>query len=377
MNTNTQKNTVVASDLLNALQTALPAVSDASMVAELSCFKINKKGTIEACGGDIAIRAKIQGFEMDTRCVVPAKMLISVVKSLGDKTIELTVLKKTLRLRCGDTIKARLKLLPVGDFPKVNYKAEWLEINKDAAEDIKQGISKLLFSMSRDVTDGVLTGVIYNGEELLFASDRHRITQYVLDPDAVASLKQLGAFTISAPAASFLAHSKSLLTRIAVQENATVFRFDDRTVLRSVRVGGRAPDFASYFKPNNTPVVLPLAKIIEAIRRAEITQTNSEALDRMVKVTTKNNAVTLAAFGDFGATTENIVLDEEDDVGVALLSLNPTYILAAAAYTDTISFYPKDQIVMMSDADEKFKHVMKMRSVAVGTKEETETDEED
>jgi len=254
---------VLQTELSKALTTALRFTSSRGTLPLLSNFLLTAEKTklrIESTNLEMSVSISIGAkVEKEGSSTVLAKTFMELVANLNQDQIELNLEKDQLGVVCRN-FKGSLPTVPPNDFPKVPGEIDTKKSFSIQAMQLKEALSKVLFSVSSDETRPILTGVlfIFNENVLnLVSSDGFRLSQKTLTLSKKLTIPQ-----IVIPKYSLLE-----LIKISGTENQTELNFELKgeenqlivkigEVIVSTRlIEGSFPDFKKIIPANSTTKV--------------------------------------------------------------------------------------------------------------------------
>ncbi len=157
------KVTVLQAELAKLLNLSCRFVSSRAQLPILENLVFEARGArliVRATNLETSILSSIGAkVEAEGSLAVPAKTINDLVNNLVGEKIVMRVEKEVLKLE-SEGFKASLAGMNTSDFPVVVE-----SLGKNAIElvgkDLMEGLSKVLFSVSRDDTRPVLTGVLF------------------------------------------------------------------------------------------------------------------------------------------------------------------------------------------------------------------------
>jgi DNA polymerase-3 subunit beta len=274
------KLTIPTPDLLAQLQTVSRVASTRSAVQALAGVMISAPedghAELRATDMEIGLRVPVQAEPASSGTVVlPARLLLDVVRSLPDATLtlELRSAEQDVELKSG-AATFHLRTLRTEDFPTLPAPATETRLTLPA-EALTQTISRVARSASRDETRPVLTGVLMSasGQELrMVATDSYRLSvkQTALDAPLQGSLEanvparamqELVRIAQQAPADS---------VAVSVGQNQVVFELGD-VVLSSRLIDGQFPNYRQLLPESvEHELRLSTAELGEVVRRISL-----------------------------------------------------------------------------------------------------------
>jgi DNA polymerase III subunit beta len=266
------------SELLTQLQTTTRVASTRSAVPALSGVLIAADGTgeLRATDTEVGLRVPLQAeIERSGTAVLPARLLLDVVRSLSDDevSLELRSAEQDVELICGSAT-FHLRTLRAEDFPSLPEPSPETRIALPAAAFVET-VQRVARSASRDETRPVLTGILMSasGQELrMVATDSYRLSvketalQAPLSGSLEANvparaLQELARIAQQVPADSLA---------VSVGQNQVVFELGD-TILSSRLIDGQFPNYRQLL-PESVEHELRLAsaELTDVVRRISL-----------------------------------------------------------------------------------------------------------
>lgn len=235
-------------------------------------LKINKgRLTMIATDLEIAISTWI-GAKVDQEGAIttPSRLLSEYVTTNTDKTINLELKDTTLHLE-SEHFKANIKGIEASEFPLIPEVKNGTKF-EILASDLKDGISKTVFSSALDETRPVLAGVLFkivNNNLKMVATDSYRLAEATLNISN-ANTKSIN-FIVPARAISEIGRliDESLeKAEIIVGENQVQFKLGPTEVVSRL-VEGSFPDYEQIIPQNvKTKIELGTIQFSNAIKMA-------------------------------------------------------------------------------------------------------------
>ncbi len=266
-------------NLLAQLQTTTRVASTRSAVQALSGVMVAADDTearLLATDMEIGVRVPLQAdVSRPGRCVLPARLLIDVVRALpaDTTTLELRQAEQDAELICGGAV-FHLRTLRTEDFPTLPDPSP---DNRMAlpAEAFAQTIERVARSASKDDARPVLTGILISAgdrELRMVATDSYRLS---VKRTALESPLQ-GSFEANVPARAL--HELSRIAQqpgasevaVSVQQNQVVFELDG-VILSSRLIEGQFPNYRQLI-PESVEHELRLStpELTDVVRRISL-----------------------------------------------------------------------------------------------------------
>jgi len=266
-----------------ATRTTLPITNNVLLATDQSRLKL------VAINLEMAISCWIGAkVEEEGAITVPARLLIEFINSLPSDRVDISLSPrtKTLGLKCA-RFEARISGVDAKDFPPIPKVDEGIT-TKVEVEDLRQGISQVVFAAATEESRPVLTGVDaeFDGDLLtLAAADGFRLAVYKLPLATPVSQKT----EVIIPARTLaelnrLAADQEEAIEITVNPNKSqaLFRLKN-TELVSQLVQGTFPQYAQLIPQSyNTRVVVGVAEFLRATKTASIFARDGSGIVRLV-----------------------------------------------------------------------------------------------
>ena len=268
-----------------ATRTTLPITNNVLLATDQSRLKL------AATNLEMAITCWIGAkLEEEGAITVPARLLTEFINSLpSDKVdINLSPQTKTLELKCA-RFEARISGVDAKDFPPIP-KVEEGVTTKVEVEELRRGITQVVFAAATEESRPVLTGVDadFDGDLVtLAAADGFRLAVYKLSLATPVSQKS----KVIIPART-LAELNRLMAdqeepvEITVNPNRSQALFRLKNIeLVSQLVQGAFPNYAQLIpRSYNTQVVVDVAAFLRATKTASIFARDGSGIIRLVIV---------------------------------------------------------------------------------------------
>jgi len=249
-------------------QAALPVLSNILLKTEKGRVKIS--ATDLEIGITYYIGAKI---EEEGAITVPARLLVDFVTMNTDKTIDLELTEKNLKLE-SEKYKAVIRGIDASEFPLIPEVKEEPIVSLSAI-DFKDSVSQVLIATSLEELKPVLTGVClkFNSKELkLAATDSFRLAEKIIPLETPA--QEQTEVIVPSRTISELCRVISLINpttiSIAVSQNQILFALDDLKIVSRV-IEGNFPEYESIIPKNiETEAVLEVGEFQNALKIAHL-----------------------------------------------------------------------------------------------------------
>jgi len=270
---------VEKTELLDALGAVGHAVSARPQKPALSGVLISADvayAELATTDGEMSMRVPIgASVEVPGEVLVPAKLLLDVVRTLPDETVALEVDEETQNLLISSgTSVFDLRILRADEFPTPPASP-----NEDAClvpgEEFAQAIEQVQHSVARDDDRPVLTSVLVAGlgkTLRLVATDAYRLS--IRELDLAKALPQ--DFEINVPVrtlrevARVIGQKGAEEVEVHILEQRVAFRID-RVVIASRLLAGHFPNYRQLLpETSEHDLQLASAEFADAIRRVSV-----------------------------------------------------------------------------------------------------------
>ena len=266
-----------------AARTTLPITNNVLLATDKSRLKLVATNLEMAISHWIGAKVEEEGA-----ITVPARLLIEFISSLPSEKVDISLSPqtKTLGLRCA-RFEARISGIDAKDFPPIPKVGEGITA-KVEVEDLRRGISHVVFAAATEESRPVLTGVNaqFDGDLLtLAAADGFRLAVYKLP--IATTVKQKTEVIIPA-------RTLAELNRLMADEEETIeimvnpdkgqalFRLKN-TELVSQLVQGTFPNYAQLIPQSyTTRAVVGVSDFLRATRTASIFARDGSGIVRLV-----------------------------------------------------------------------------------------------
>lgn len=271
---------VLSVDLKKSLNVVFRGISSKPHLPILSGILLKaKNGVVSIESTDLEISFWVQvaaSIEKDGEVVVPAKLFVDLVSSLGGEKVELEVENNKLKVKTKG-VSSELVCQTVDDFPVIP-KSKTSIIRVDSAS-FKRQIEKVNVSVAKEDTRPILTGVLWEFKEKeikLVATDGFRLSVESIE------MKKIDEALLDK---RYVIPSRSLLevSRAALEFSVIDFgmEFDEKGrqvifILGGVEISSRLleGEFPPYQQiiPNtyNTKMNLAKEELLSAVKRASL-----------------------------------------------------------------------------------------------------------
>ena len=286
--------------------------------------------------------------EEEGTITVPARLIIEFVNSLpSDKVgINLPPQSKTLELKCA-RFEARISGIDAKDFPPIP-KIEEGVTTKVEVEDLRRGITQVVFAAATEESRPVLTGVDadFDGDVVtLAAADGFRLAVYKLPLATPVSQKTkviIPARTLAELSRLMTDHEGPVEITVNPSKSQALFRLKN-VELVSQLVQGTFPNYAQLIpKSYNTRIVVDVAEFLRATKTASIFARDGSGIVRLMMVPggelTPGKVIVSARSEEIGDDVGEIdaIVDGEE----AKIAFNGKYL------TDVLSVLHEPQVAL-------------------------------
>jgi DNA polymerase-3 subunit beta len=228
--------------------------------------------------------------EEEGAITVPARLITEFINSLpSDKVgINLPPQSKTLELKCA-RFEARISGVDAKDFPPIPRIEEGVT-TKVEVEDLRRGITQVVFAAATEESRPVLTGVDadFDGDLVtLAAADGFRLAVYKLSLATPVSQKTkviIPARTLAELSRLMTDHEGPVEITVNPNKSQALFRLKN-VELVSQLVQGTFPNYAQLIpKSYNTRVVVDVAEFLRATKTASIFARDGSGIVRLMIV---------------------------------------------------------------------------------------------
>jgi DNA polymerase-3 subunit beta len=267
------KVTVLQSELAKLLGSSLRFVSTRAQLPILENLMLEARGArlmVKATNLETSFLSSVGAkVEKEGAIAVPARTMSDIVSNLTGEKVMIVVEKENLKLTC-DSFRGRLVGMNTSDFPvlveSLGKGAVGLE-----GKVLVEGLSKVLFGVSKDETRPVLTGVLFSFDPekpflSLVASDGFRLSQKkVVLKKKVEEAAMILPRGVLGEIVRMVAEEKVAM-EVKEAENQVVFGLG-KTVLGTKVIEGEFPNFERII-PKETRVKVAVSKeeLLNAVR---------------------------------------------------------------------------------------------------------------
>ncbi len=263
--------------------------------------------------------------EEEGQTVIPAKLLIDIIKTLPDSAVHITTDQDNVSILC-EAASFALKTMPAEDFPGFPELApeESITLSFDIFSHMVKRVSRVA---SRDESRMILTGVLVSKEAgtiKMVATDAYRLA--IAEKEGVASGSEDFEAVIES---AFLQHVASLPKdgediTLSLAENQIIIRYGD-TIFINRRIEGNYPNYRRLLPSGyDTRVVFDTNKLATAVKRISLLSTPTSPMKFEVNSDSQSTQLSTVA-EDVGAAQETL---QAEVMGTDLqIAFNYTYVL--------------------------------------------------
>lgn len=321
---------IAKDDLLDAISTVSKGMSSRSTLPILSgiLLETTEQGKLVFQTTDLEISIKHAtnaNIDEPGRCVIPGKILLDIVKSLPDASIEISSTGEQTHITCLDSSFTLSSLNPA-DFPYFPQVDPTTTIVLPPAE-LAGAVRRVGKAVSRDESRIILTGIYFSVKDnlvTLAATDSYRL--------AVAELPA-PANTVSEFEAIIPGKTFDEVTRLAMGGDSISIGFSDNqviiefgeTVFVSRKIEGTYPNYRQLIPAEHAvSIQMDTQALVTSIKRVAILAQSHTPI--RFQFSAENQNVTISAnTADVGGATE--VLSAEIDGPTTEIAFNHQYIL--------------------------------------------------
>lgn len=211
------------SELLLAIQAVSGVISRRTYMPILSGLEIRANDLIEVRATDmeVSLEIVIKGqIIKEGAAIVPAKLLLDILKTLPQREIELKTIENTTHLDCGN-IHFELQGFNPEDYPQATESMIGAGLKLESPV-LKKQISQVIRAVSQDEAKTTLTGILWQAQEnllTLVACDSYRLAV------AESTILEKGTMDILIPGSAC-----RLLTRLLGDDDLIMMWDDDKVV---------------------------------------------------------------------------------------------------------------------------------------------------
>ena len=299
---------------------------------------------IQFCATDLNLAIKYKAkadVQMEGSVAISSKKISEIVSKLSSTDITLKTSDETgnARIKSGKT-EFDLITMSSSEFPKVLNEEESTDIKKVVVNknEFSKGIKQVVFAVSTQETQAVLTGVCFNIENNLLelaATDGNRLTR--VQKEIKEPVEDQINFIVPAKTLAEVQRISSMVDdediTLKIQKNKIVFEFKD-LMFQSRLIEGIYPKYQQLIPKNNDKnIVIDRVELINAIERVAIMVNDRINVVRFNFTT--NSLEIMAETPEAGKSKDNI--DIEYNFDDMLTAFNYKYVLDALKNMDSKS----------------------------------------
>lgn len=327
--------------LVDALGAAGRAVANrGGVLPVLSGLRVELEGDrLQLTGSDLELTIEVElevAGERDGVAVLPSKLAVDLVRSVGDPRVEIEIEDDEARITAG-RFESSLRLLPSDEFPLLSTPTE--DAVRITAGDFVEALRQVVPAASSDDARPILTGVLMAAEAdglRLVATDSYRL-----------AIRDLPGTSVLREGQSVLVPSRALkeLERVLGSADEVTLRVGEREAtfevgglrLTTRLIEGSFPSYQSLV-PSSLPNRLTVGRevLAEAVRRVKLM---AREPNTPVRLSMSSDGLELIAITqDVGQAHEQIDAGYEGEELV--VAFNPEYLLSGVEVT------PGDEITL-------------------------------
>jgi len=266
-----------------ATRTTLPITNNVLLATDKSRLKLVATNLEMAISCWIGAKVEEEGA-----ITVPARLLSEFVSSLPSEKVDISLSPqtKTLGLRCA-RFEARISGIDAKDFPPIP-KVEGGITTKVKVEDLRQGISQVVFAAATEESRPVLTGVDakFEGDLLtLAAADGFRLAVYklpVVDPVSQNTEAIIPARTLAELNRLIAEQEEAIEITVNSNKGQALFRLKN-VELVSQLIQGSFPNYAQLIPQSyTTRAVVSVTDFLRATKTASIFARDGSGIVRLM-----------------------------------------------------------------------------------------------
>jgi len=350
--------------LVEALGAAGRAVANrGGALPVLAGLRAELKGNeLKLTGSDLELtietRLEVAG-EGDGVAVLPSKIILDVVKSLGDPRVEVTCEGEEATITAG-RFESSLRLLPADEFPRLAMPAD--DAVTISGKEFAGALHQVVPAASADDARPILTGVLLAAEEgglRLVATDSYRL-----------AVRDIPGTTVMSDGQSVLVPSRALreLERLLGSDDEITLRLGEREAsfevgslrLTTRLIEGEFPNYRGLI-PASHPNQLTVGReaLVEAVRRVKLMAREPNTPVRLVM---NDDGLELVAITqDVGQANEQ--LDARYSGDELTVAFNPDFLLSGVEVSpgDEITLHTVDAqkpAVIRAEGAEEFLYLL-------------------
>ena len=300
--------------LTKALNTVSKAVSNRTTLPILKGIlleaKANGKLIMTASDLEISIQKETEAYvEEEGSIVVISKLFGDIIRKLPNEEISIESNEENSVLIKTSSSEFTVVSFPVDEFPKIGEKEEIKDDLIFDKEIFKDMVRKTSFAASIDESKGILVGI-------LTEIGKEKVSMVALDGFRLALANEN---MTSAEENKFIISAKIIISddetdddiRILMGEKKAVFNIGTTEVILRLMEG----EFIKYKeiipKNNDINVIIGKSILLESIERASLLA--KEGKNNLIKMTIKNNLLTITSRSEEGNVKEEIIMEKTGD----------------------------------------------------------------
>ena len=297
-------------ELLKILEAVSPAIGKKDMQEQLSGFLFTGDDIV-TYNEQLCIKYP---FETDFVCAISSEEFYKVLKGIEEETVDINEKGESLTI---ESVKTRAKLNTfledegiLKSIKSINDgEFKW----KTLPEEFIKALSLCLFSVSKDISQGVLTCVCI-GKGKLFSSDNYRISMYELEEIDDSVLLPLG------PASELVKFNVKEYCR---SDSWIHFKTDNGVIFSSRIVNEEYPDCLPFFKlEGGSRLRMPKA-LKGAVDAITFFAEGENDLDKKITVSFKEDSIFCTGEGRNGWVEKKVPIKyKKDDISFII---NPVF----------------------------------------------------
>ena len=266
-----------------ATRTTLPITNNILLATEKSRLKLVATNLEMAISHWIGAKVEEEGA-----ITVPARILVEFISSLPSEKVDISLSPqtKTLGLHCA-RFEARISGIDAKDFPPIPSVDEGIT-TKVEVEELRRGISQVVFAAATEESRPVLTGVDaqFDGDTLtLAAADGFRLAVYKLPIATPVKEKTeaiIPARTLAELNRLMADEEETIEVTVNPDKGQALFRLKN-TELVSQLVQGTFPNYSQLIPQSyNTRAVVGVTDFLRATKTASIFARDGSGIVRLV-----------------------------------------------------------------------------------------------
>ncbi len=328
------------SELQQALTTVSKGTASRATLPILSGILFKASGdslVLEGTNLDLSIRCTANALiEEEGMAVIPAKLIVDVIKSLPDAAIHIEADDESAQIIC-DSTSFSLKTMAAQDFPGFPTVAEdqSIDIPFDLFSSMVKRVAKVV---SRDESRAILTGVLLHAEDgivKMVATDSYRLAVTETDVEGINEPFEVvvgGSFlqdVASLPAAG-------ATISVAAAENQIIITCQNTTFVNR-RIEGNYPNYQQLLPDSyTTRACFDTVQLADAVKRTSLLSNRTAPV--RLDVNGESQTIQLSTTSqDIGAAHETLgATIEGEDTEIAF---NFAYVLEGLASVETAKVF--------------------------------------